>query len=99
LLGNALAHGVRNKPIEVEARTEEGTFFLSVTNAGEPIPAKALEQLFEPFFRADFRPSQQGLGLGLYIVSEIARAHGGVIDVTSDASATCFTFRMPVQNS
>ena len=83
LLGNALAHGVRNKPIEVEARTEDGTFFLSVTNAGEPIPAKALEQLFEPFFRADFRPSQQGLGLGLYIVSEIARAHGGVINVTS----------------
>jgi phosphoserine phosphatase RsbU/P len=41
------------------------------------------------------RKSQQGLGLGLYIVSEIARAHGGEISVTSSATETRFTFRMP----
>jgi signal transduction histidine kinase len=38
----------------------------------------------------------QGLGLGLYIVSEIARAHGGTIDLDSSASETRFTFRMPL---
>jgi sigma-B regulation protein RsbU (phosphoserine phosphatase) len=78
------------------ARTGGGSFLLAVSNGGEAIPAKALERLFEPFFRADVRPSQQGLGLGLYIVSAIARAHGGSIDVASDASETRFSFRMPL---
>lgn len=97
LLGNALTHGAPDEPIRIEARTADGTFRLSVSNAGEPIPPEALERLFEPFFRADVRPSQQGLGLGLYIVSEIARAHQGSIDVESDISETRFTFRMPLR--
>jgi phosphoserine phosphatase RsbU/P len=42
------------------------------------------------------RPSQQGLGLGLFIASEIARAHGGTLTVTSSSEATRFTFRMPL---
>jgi signal transduction histidine kinase len=71
------------------------TFELSVFNAGPPIPPASLGQLFQPFFRGAVRPSQQGLGLGLYIVSEIARAHGGTIDVRSTDVETCFTFKMP----
>ncbi len=39
---------------------------------------------------------REGLGLGLYIVAEIARAHSGTIEVGSAAEATCFTFRMPI---
>jgi sigma-B regulation protein RsbU (phosphoserine phosphatase) len=97
LLGNALTHGAPDQPIRIGALTADGTFQLSVANAGEPIPADALEQLFEPFFRADVGPSQQGLGLGLYIVSEIVRAHDGTIEVSSDASETRFTFRMPLR--
>ena len=38
-----------------------------------------------------------GLGLGLYIAFEIAKAHGGTIDVTSTPELTCFTLRMPLQ--
>jgi sigma-B regulation protein RsbU (phosphoserine phosphatase) len=95
LLGNASTHGAPDKPIRIEALTDDEKFQLTVSNAGEPIPTKAQERLFEPFFRADVRPSQQGLGLGLYIVSEIARAHDGTIDVSSNESETCFTFRMP----
>ena len=53
-----------------------------------------LERLFQPFARGDVRPNQQGLGLGLYIASQIAQAHGGTIDVTSTAEETRFTFRM-----
>jgi signal transduction histidine kinase len=55
--------------------------------------------LFEPFFRGDVRPSGEGLGLGLYIASEIAKAHGGTLDVTSSGGETRFTFRMPLSAS
>jgi sigma-B regulation protein RsbU (phosphoserine phosphatase) len=99
MLGNALTHGAPDKPIRVEACTDDEKFQLSVSNAGEPIPTEALERLFEPFFRADVRPSQQGLGLGLYIVSEIARAHDGAIEVLSNVSETRFTFQMPLRKA
>ena len=55
--------------------------------------------LFQPFYRLAEQGSQQGLGLGLYIASEIARAHGGRIEVTSSPAETRFTFRMPLQES
>lgn len=96
LLGNALTHGAENRPIRVSAETKAGMFTLSVASDGEPIPHAALERLFQPFFRGEVRPSQQGLGLGLYIVSEIARAHGGAMEVASDQAETRFTFRMPL---
>ena len=56
-----------------------------------------MERLFYPFSRGEVRPSQQGLGLGLYIASEIAKAHDGAIDVSSTTDLTCFTLRMPLQ--
>jgi signal transduction histidine kinase len=56
-----------------------------------------MERLFQPFYRVAEQGSQQGLGLRLYIASEIARAHGGRIDVTSSPAETRFTFRMPLQ--
>jgi sigma-B regulation protein RsbU (phosphoserine phosphatase) len=55
-----------------------------------------MQRLFQPFSRGDVRPSQQGLGLGLYIASEIALAHGGKIEVASSAKETRFTFTMPL---
>lgn len=95
LLGNALTYGAEGEPVRVKVSTQN-QFELAVCNAGQPIPAAAMERLFHPFSRGQVRPSQQGLGLGLYIASEIARAHGGTIDVTSDEKETCFTFRMPL---
>jgi signal transduction histidine kinase len=82
-------------PIKVKARTDGGVFELSVVNSGDPIPEAALPNLFKPFYRAASRPNQQGLSLGLYIASEIARAHGGTLDVASSGQETRFTFRMP----
>jgi sigma-B regulation protein RsbU (phosphoserine phosphatase) len=52
--------------------------------------------LFQPFFRGEVGRSSQGLGLGLYISSEIAKAHGGTLTVESSELETTFTFRMPV---
>lgn len=96
LLENALVHGAADGPVCVRALSEEdGAFELSVANPGGPIPAATLERLFKPFpRRADGKP-KSGLGLGLYIASEIARAHGGEISVSSTADETRFTFRMP----
>ncbi len=94
LLGNALAYGAPDRPVEVRASSGGGMFELSVSNHGEPIPPAVLEHLFQPFSRGAIRPNQQGLGLGLYIASEIARAHGGTLVANSTVAGTCFTFRM-----
>jgi signal transduction histidine kinase len=97
LLGNAITHGAADRPIRVHAGTDGTQFELWVSNAGDPIPAAALDRLFRPFTRGAIRPNQQGLGLGLYIASEIARAHGGTLDVSSTPEETRFTFRMPLR--
>jgi sigma-B regulation protein RsbU (phosphoserine phosphatase) len=96
LIGNALTHGAPDKPVRVGARTAGGIFELWVANAGEPIPEPAMHKLFEPFFRADVRDREQGLGLGLYIASQIAQAHGGTLTVISNSDETRFTFTMPL---
>jgi signal transduction histidine kinase len=97
LLANALTHGDPDGPIRVHAGTDETVFELSVSNPGEPIPHDTVDRLFRPFERASARPGQQGLGLGLYIASEIARAHEGSMEVVSCPEETRFTFRMPVK--
>ena len=96
LIANAVTHGAQGTPIEVEAHIAHGRFILSVANGGVPIPPTARAQLFQPFFRGAVRRSQQGLGLGLFIVSEIAKAHGGMMEVTSTDEETRFTFSMPL---
>jgi signal transduction histidine kinase len=96
LLGNALAYGAPATPVRVRAVTEGDYFELSVANSGDPIPQAARERLFQPFARGAVRPTQQGLGLGLFIASEVARAHGGTLDVASSEAETRFTFRMPL---
>lgn len=95
LLGNALSHGNTADPVFVDGGTEKGEFILSVTNTGDQIPEQLVKRLFEPFSRGKVKKGQDGLGLGLYIASEIAHAHEGTIEVVSNESETCFTFKMP----
>lgn len=97
LLGNALSHGTAEGPVRVEASTRDGAFELSVANPGPPIPPEVIPSLFRPFFRGSRRPNQQGLGLGLFIASEIARLHGGTLKAGSANGETRFTFRMPLR--
>ena len=96
LLGNALTHGAPDQPIEMRAATEGDRFVLSVANAGKPIGEETMKHLFQPFLRGEIRASQQGLGLGLFITSEIAKAHGGAMAVVSDEQETRITFEMPL---
>ena len=95
LLGNALTHGAAELPVRVHASSGSGVFELTVTNGGTPIPAATMPHLFHPFFRGTVRPSQEGLGLGLFIAAEIARAHNGRIDVSSNDEQTRFALRLP----
>ena len=95
LVANAMKHGASGRPIRVWASTDGKGFELTVANEGDPIDAVVAQQLFQPFFRGNGRSSNQGLGLGLYIASEIARAHGGKIDVASSNGDTQFTLHIP----
>lgn len=96
LIGNALVHGNPERTVLVEAHSNDETLEISVTNEGPNIPEDVRRRLFEPFYRASVSPNQQGLGLGLYIASEIARAHAGEMSVQSAHGRTRFTFRMPI---
>ena len=96
LLGNALAHGLADSPVGVRAWLDGPDVLIEVHNAGEPIPADRLGKVFEPFWRRS--ASREGLGLGLYICSQIARSHGGTLTATSSAAqGTIFTARLPIR--
>ena len=84
-------------PVRVEARSDDDGFEIAVANNGEPIPPEIMDHLFKPFSRASARAGQQGLGSGLYIASEIARAHDGSLRAELSAEETRFIFRMPTR--
>lgn len=96
LLANALTHGEQAGHVRVSSRVDGQAFELSVSNGGEAILPETAQNIFKPFFRAAVRPSRQGLGLGLYIASEIASAHNGTLVLDSDEDETRFVFRMPL---
>ena len=100
LLSNALTHGQSHSPIKITARADDSDLVLEVWNAGEPIPPASIGKIFEPFWRHSTSGSRNGLGLGLHICSQIVRAHGGNIFVTSNRdTGTLFTARLPLSIS
>lgn len=98
LVGNAVQHGTEGMPITVDVDgTAAALVRVRVHNAGS-VPHEVLPSLFEPFKRAvtpDTAASKSGLGLGLFIAREIARAHGGEITVESTDEHTTFEVRLP----
>ncbi|WP_434390437.1 PAS domain-containing sensor histidine kinase [Melittangium boletus] len=98
LLGNALKYSPPDGPVTVRGVGEDGQVFLEVHNGGTPIAPEALARLFQPLQRAVDGPDPAGrsVGLGLYIVEQIVRAHGGDIRVVSSAlEGTTFSVRLP----
>jgi two-component system, sensor histidine kinase and response regulator len=95
LLGNAIEHGTQNHPISVSIDgSQEGEVLVRVHNYGV-IPAEHQQQLFQPYVSRAKDAGRKGLGLGLYIVSQIAQAHRGDVSVASNAEAgTTFTMRL-----
>jgi two-component system sensor histidine kinase/response regulator len=97
LIGNALKHGTPASPIRVVLEGSSSLqVVLIVKNAGT-IPAEILPHLFDPFRGSQRQPGREGgLGLGLYIVSQIVQAHRGVVEVkTGDGDETAFYVRLP----
>lgn len=97
LLANAIEHGTPGTAVEARLEGLPDAYAVSVTNHGEPIPVSILPRLFQPYVRRTRATEpRSGLGLGLYIVSEIVRSHGGTISVTSTADeGTTFRCVMP----
>ena len=84
LVANAMAYGAADSEITVTSRIEGGILTLSVHNWGSPISEPTRAGLFQPLVRGtDAGSATRSVGLGLYIVAEIARAHGGEVQVTS----------------
>jgi hypothetical protein len=97
LIGNALKHGAAQSEVKVCARVEDRNWVLDVWNSGEPIPPEDLDKICEPFWRPSTSGNREGLGLGLYICSQIVRAHGGTLSVISTPEGgTSFTARLPL---
>ncbi|HLL11302.1 MAG TPA: PAS domain-containing sensor histidine kinase [Rubrivivax sp.] len=97
LVANATTYGAFDSPVLVTTRIEAETFALDVHNQGNPIATEVLPTLFEPMTRGvGATNSGRSVGLGLFIVREIARAHGGDVLVSSTAdTGTTFTVRCP----
>ena len=97
LLANAVAHGAQDHPVEFRARIVGDRMTIEVANQGEPIPAGHLGEVFRPFWRNSAPKRREGLGLGLHICSQIAKAHGGRIDATSTSGdGTRFIASLPI---
>src|SRR5690606_32813101 len=96
LLANALKHGLPTENVHLELNgAAPDVVTVRVSNAGH-IPPAALPRVFEPFVSGRSRAATDGLGLGLYIVRQLAEAHGGTVAVKSEPhSGTCFELVLP----
>lgn len=97
LVSNAVAYGDLQQPVTVASLIGDDEMVVSVNNFGEVIAAESMAALFEPMNRGtDVEIGARSVGLGLFIVREIARAHGGRVAVTSDrATGTTFSIHIP----
>ncbi len=96
LMSNAIKYGAADAPVRVMVSGNDAEVVVAVHNQGTQIPPETLESLFQPLVRGQAGdPTGNSLGLGLFIVREIATAHGGTVDVESSGGGTTFSFRLP----
>lgn len=99
LVSNAFKYGNGASYIRINARQENDMVVVKVANDGTPIPEKALDHLFERFYRAEASRSRAtgGTGLGLAIVKSIVDLHHGSVKVTSTEDETAFIVTLPLK--
>jgi signal transduction histidine kinase len=99
LVSNAATYGERDHPIVVRLIGHDDVIRLSVENAGETLTQEELSDLFEPLARGREEPAASTahthLGLGLFIVRAVTRAHGGEVSTESANRKTRFTLHLP----
>jgi signal transduction histidine kinase len=99
LIGNALQHGSINSAVKLTLRGEADSVRLTVHNDGAPIPPEAIPTIFDPLVRSadeELGAPSTSLGLGLFIVKEVVKAHQGTIEVSSnETDGTLFTVVLP----
>lgn len=101
LLANAVQHGAGQTPIRVFIKSEGQEVMLGVCNQGPPISRSLRAVMFDPLRSSltnELSRQLGGFGLGLYIAQEVAKAHGGVIEVNSDDTETAFIVKLPRRN-
>lgn len=97
LVSNAVSHGHPATPITITTHgAQDQALTLAVHNHGEAIAPALLPSLFEPMTRGTKTSRGRSVGLGLFIVREIAKAHGGAVSVrSSEREGTTFTLTLP----
>ncbi|MCD0501753.1 hybrid sensor histidine kinase/response regulator [Bordetella petrii] len=96
LLGNAIHHGDRSRPVRMEVDGAAANEVVFTVSNGGAIPAEILPNLFDPFrSRARGPGEHQGLGLGLFISQQIVLAHGGLIVANATDGVTRFRVTLP----
>jgi sigma-B regulation protein RsbU (phosphoserine phosphatase) len=98
LCNNALTYGSPDRPVTITSVVGEGELQIAVHNEGPVIPEDLLPHLFEPLRRGEqqVKLGSRSVGLGLYIVQQIAAAHGGRVTVRSvEGEGTTFTLSVP----
>ena len=99
LLTNAINYSPDDTPIDVRLHQEGGEIALDVQDYGRGIAVEDLTKVFDRFYQIERgdRPSRGGMGLGLFISQEVAKAHGGIITVASiEGEGTTFTVSLPL---
>jgi hypothetical protein len=98
LVSNAIKYGAPGAPVHVALIGDETEVRLEVTNSGPPLDPETSKEIFDPLRQgvAQGEGGEQGsLGLGLFIVREILRAHGGEVEARSGGGETTFSLRLP----
>lgn len=100
LVTNALRYGTPGSPVRIRVTGEASEVRFEVRNQGPAIEQASMDRIFDPLQRGTAHPEPAaeapgGLGLGLYIVREVAHAHGGEVSARSDGGETSFSVRLP----
>ena len=100
LLENAARHAP-GSPALVEVETRDGQALIRVSDRGPGVPEAERERIFEPFYRREGRredrDDERGVGLGLSLVRQIARRHGGdAACLPRDGGGACFEVSLPI---